>query len=90
MSLTLGSLILWSFYEVACNCNHKKKRHIMQRCAICDYTQEEGSDYADLQPGLLKVRSTPHGEFLCDACQDSVDENVYDLGADDIDPEDVE
>jgi uncharacterized protein YlaI len=62
----------------------------MQRCAICDYTHEEGSDYADLQPGLLRVRPTPSGEYLCDECLSQSDENLHDLGADDIDPEDVQ
>jgi hypothetical protein len=61
----------------------------MQRCAICDYTHEEGSDYADLQPGLLRVRSAPNGEFLCDDCLHSYEENLHDLGENDIDPDEV-
>lgn len=55
----------------------------MLRCAICDYTIEEGSDYADLAPGRFKLHPTPHGDFLCDGCADAVDENLYDLGLDD-------
>ena len=62
----------------------------MKRCVICDYTHEEGSDYADLQPGLLKVRQTDNGDFLCDECCNAYEENLEDLGADDIDPEEVQ
>lgn len=59
----------------------------MNRCAICDYTPGEGSDYADLPPGLLKVRPHPHGDFLCDECAYAADENLYELGIDDEDTE---
>lgn len=64
----------------------------MNRCAICDYTIEEGSEYADRAPGLLSIRERPNegqGEFLCDECADAVDENLSDLSIDDIDEDEV-
>jgi uncharacterized protein YlaI len=57
----------------------------MLRCSICDYTSEEGSEYADVRPGAFKLHSHPNGDFLCEECERQYEENVYDLGLDDID-----
>lgn len=51
----------------------------MLRCAICDYTHEEGSDYADLAPGQMKLHLTPQGDYLCDECLNTYEENLFDL-----------
>lgn len=61
----------------------------MQRCIICDYTNEEGSDFAGRAPGSSHVRDI-QGEFLCDECSYAVDENLDDLGMNDIDPDEVQ
>lgn len=50
----------------------------MSRCYICDYTPEEGSDYADVPPGKFHLHETPLG-FLCDECLNVSDENLFDL-----------
>lgn len=54
----------------------------MKRCYICDYTPEEGSDFADRAPftGLVHDHD---GNFLCDQCADVSEENLYDLVLDD-------
>lgn len=57
----------------------------MSRCAICDYTPEEGSDYADLPPGKFKLHPTPIGDFLCDDCLNAYEENLFDLEDNDAD-----
>lgn len=61
----------------------------MQRCAICDYTKEEGSEFAYRAPGISHVKEHD-GDFLCDECAYEVDENLSDLGINDIDPEEVQ
>lgn len=53
------------------------------RCIICDYTHEDGSDYADVRPGAFKLTPTPNGDFLCEECLGVSDENLYDLSLDD-------
>lgn len=61
----------------------------MNRCIICDYTVEEGSDFAYRSPGISKVRQQTDGEFLCSECEYEAEENLQDLGSNDIDPEEV-
>lgn len=52
----------------------------MLRCAICDYTQEEGSDFADRAPSRIQVHHSDHyGEFLCKVCENEIDENFAEL-----------
>ena len=57
----------------------------MSHCAICDYSPEEGSDYADLPPGIFKLHPTIHGDFLCDECLNQYEDNLADLEANDED-----
>lgn len=59
----------------------------MLRCSICDYTNEEGSDYADRAPSIHNhVHLTPNGDYICDECLASIDENLHDIS--DVDDED--
>lgn len=58
------------------------------RCIICNYTLEEGSDLTDRAPGSLSIRDH-NGDPLCDECADAVDENLEDLGSNDIDQDEV-
>lgn len=51
----------------------------MSRCYICDYTPEEGSDYADLAPGRFKLHHLPNGEILCSECLNVSDECLEDM-----------
>jgi len=50
----------------------------MKRCIICDFTTEEGSDYADLPPGIFKLHEH-NGDFLCDECLNQYEENLHDI-----------
>lgn len=61
----------------------------MQRCIICDYTVEEGSDFAYRAPNISHVKEHD-GDFLCDECEASSSENLSDLGVNDIDPDEVQ
>jgi hypothetical protein len=54
----------------------------MQRCIICDYTVEEGSEFAYRAPGTSHVKEHD-GDFLCDECHSAADENLSDLEVDD-------
>jgi hypothetical protein len=39
------------------------------RCECCDYSQDQGSSYAGVNPGQNGVvRMRPSGELLCDPC----------------------
>ena len=63
----------WEILEP--NAITRRKNKGMLRCAICDYTPEEGSDYADLAPGRSKVKPHGHdGEYLCDECAAQIDD----------------
>lgn len=57
----------------------------MNRCVICDYTEEEGSALLDKNPSRNNKVYDHQGEYLCDACADAVDENFAELA--DIDDE---
>jgi hypothetical protein len=68
----------------------KKKEKQMPRCAICDYTQEEGSELTNRAPDIhVGIRLTDHGEFLCDECPAAIEENGEDLAANDVDEDEV-
>lgn len=60
----------------------------MNRCIICDYTLEEGSDFAGRAPHSSHIRDI-QGDFLCDECAESSAENLEDLAVNDIDPDEV-
>ena len=52
----------------------------MLRCAICDDTQEEGSDFVDRPHSRMRVQHSDHyGEYLCYACEQEIDENKVEL-----------
>ena len=52
----------------------------MLRCAICDYTQDDGSFYADRGPSRIQVHhSDAYGDFLCKICENEIDENLSEL-----------
>lgn len=57
----------------------------MNRCIICDFTKEEGSEFAYRSPGISSVREHSHGDFLCDECATEVDDNLTDLSINDED-----
>lgn len=46
----------------------------MNRCVICDYTEEDGSALTGRNPHTTKVHDY-HGEYVCSECADQIDEN---------------
>lgn len=58
----------------------------MNRCIICDYTEEDGSDFAYRAPGISHVKEHD-GDYLCDECEFTSSENLSDLEVNDIEDE---
>jgi len=64
----------------------------MNRCSICDYTEEEGSFLTNREPSRRnKVHDHVFGngehDFLCDECENSIDDTLAELSEADVEVE---
>ncbi len=57
------------------------------RCSVCDYTREHGSQFAGVGPrahGKVRLR---HGRLLCDRCEGAVVDVMEQFAIDDYEKE---
>lgn len=62
----------------------------LNRCAICDYTEANGSGYAGVNPGAHGRVRWVVDEFLCDTCLTAVVDNYASLITQEQKPEEGE
>lgn len=50
-----------------------RRRSSNQRCSICDYTEWNGSEYADISPNQARVvYDSDHNGYFCTTCLGSI------------------